>query len=274
MFCMLILTMIWAGISFLYSLISPNLWLLFLWIPLGLVTTVGLFIFWIFCVVCPIFKRMNPDSKLKGKYSCHIMKLIPLLCGVKLVVEGKENLTPNHKTLYVANHKSLIDPFLIYIATGRSLTAAAKSDLWKHKILLPLIDAFHILKINRESDREAAKSILEGIKYIKGGNGMILFPEGGIKTREVDQMVSIKPGAYKLAVKSEADIQPIAIIGNKDISKRKFYQPFKKVIVRFLPVIKPEEYKDLNTHEIAYKVLNVVNENYPNEVKYVIEEEN
>lgn len=201
------------------------------------------------------------------------MKLIPILCGVRLVVEGKENLTPNHKTLYVANHKSLIDPFLIYIATGRSLTAAAKSDLWKYKILLPLIDAFHVIKINRDNDREAVKSILEGIKYIKGGNGMIIFPEGGIKTRDVDQMVAIKAGAYKLAVKAEADIQPIALIGNKDISKRKFYQPFKKVILRYLPAIHPEDYKDLNTHEIAHKVLNMVNENYPNEAKYVIEEE-
>ena len=273
MLCLLILTLIWAGITYLFSLLSTNLWLLFLWVPLGLISTIGLFLFWIFFVICPIFKRLNPDSNLKAKYSCHIMKLIPLLCGVRLVVEGKENLTPNHKTLYVANHKSLIDPFLMYIATGRSLTAAAKSDLWKFKILLPLIDAFHVIKINRDNDREAVKSILEGIKYIKGGNGMIIFPEGGIKTREVDQMVAIKAGAYKLAVKADADIQPIAIIGNKNISKRKFYQRFTKVTLRFLPVIKPEDYKDLNTHEIAYKVLNMVNENYPDEVKYVIEEE-
>ena len=63
-----------------------------------------------------------------------------------------------------------------------------------------------MLKINRSSDRDAAKSIVEGIKFMKEGNGIILFPEGGIKTREVEQMVSIKPGAYKLATKSEAII--------------------------------------------------------------------
>lgn len=274
MFCLLILLSIWAGCSYLFSLLSTNLWLLFLWIPLGFITTIALFLAWIFLVVCPIFKRMNPDSNLKGKYSTHIMKLIPVLCGVKLVVEGKENLTPNHKTLYVANHKSLIDPFLIYIATGRSLTAAGKSDLWRFKILLPLIKAFHVIKIDRNNDREAAKGIIEGIKYIKGGNGLIIFPEGGIKTREVDQMVSIKAGAYKLAVKAEADIQPIALIGNSKISKHKFLRGRVKVIVRFLPVLKYEDYKELNTHEIAYKVLELVNENYPHEAKYVIEEEN
>lgn len=273
MLCLFILTLIWAGLSYLFSLLSTNLWLLILWIPLGFALTIGLFIFWIYCVVCPIFKRINPDSNFKAKYSIHIMKMIPILCGVKLKVEGKENLTSNHKTLYVSNHKSLIDPFLIYIATGRSLTAAAKADLWKFKVLLPLISAFHVIKINRENDREAVKSILEGIKYIKGGNGMIIFPEGGIKTREVDQMVSIKAGAYKLAVKADADIQPIALIGNKNISKRKFWQRFTKVTVRFLPTIHPEDYKELNTHEIAYKVLDMVNSNYPEEAKYVIEEE-
>ena len=33
-------------------------------------------------------------------------------------------------------------------------------------------------------------------------------------------------------------------------------------------------YKDLNTHELAYKVLEIVNEHYPNEEKVNIEEEN
>ena len=135
------------------------------------------------------------------------------------------------------------------------------------------MNAFQIIKINRDNDREAAKSIVEGIKYMKNDNSVIIFPEGGIKTREVEQMVSIKPGAYKLATKSDAVIQPIAIIGNSKICKRKWYQPRVRVIVRFLQPINPEDYKDLNTHEIAYKVVEAVNANFPNEERYVINEE-
>ena len=275
MMCLLIWILIWALISFLYSLISTNPWLWFLWIPLGLITTLVLFVGWIYLIVLPIIKRMNPNNKLKIFYTIHILKMINLVCGVKVKVEGLENLTKETKVLYVSNHKSMVDPVIIYEALKcKGPTAAAKSDLWDIKPLLPFLNAFRVIKINRSSDREAAKSIVEGIKYMKEGNGIILFPEGGIKTREVEQMVSIKPGAYKLAIKSEAVIQPIALIGNSLISKRKFLQPLTTVIVRVLPAITYDEYKDLNTHELAYKVVEIINENFPNEEKVTIEEEN
>ena len=275
MMCLLIWMLIWALISFLYSLISSNPWLWFLWIPLGLITTVIFFVGWLYLIVLPIIKRVNPNNKLKIFYTIHILKMINLVCGVKVSVEGKENLTKETKVLYVSNHKSMIDPVIIYEALGcKGPTAAAKSDLWDIKPLLPFLDSFRVIKINRSSDREAAKSIVDGIKYMKEGNGIILFPEGGIKTREVEQMVSIKPGAYKLAIKSEAVIQPIALIGSAKISKRKLFTPRTKVIVRILPALTYEEYKELNTHELAYKVLNIVNENFPDEEKVTIEEEN
>ena len=275
MMCLLILVSIWALSSYLYSLISINPWLWFAWVPLGLITTLLLFVTWIFLIVLPIISKVNPNSKLKIFYTVHILKFVTLLFGAKIKVEGEENLTNEHKVLYVANHKSNLDPFFMYVAMKtQGPSAAGKSELWNVPFFAPVLNAFHMLKINRSSDRDAAKSIVEGIKFMKEGNGIILFPEGGIKTREVEQMVSIKPGAYKLATKSEAIIQPMAIIGASKIDARKFYQPFITITVRFLPCITPEEYKDLNTHELAYKVLHMVNENFPNEEKVQIEEEN
>lgn len=273
MLCLTILFIIWALFSYLFSLISANPWLWFAWVPLGFISMLVLFVGWLYCIAFPILGKMKPNSKLKGMYAVHIIKMVNILGGVKVIVEGKENLTDSKRVLYVANHKSNIDPCLIYQAANRTMTAAGKSTLWKIKPLLPLIKAFQVIKINRESDREAAKSIIEGIKYMKNDCSVIIFPEGGIKTREVEQMVSIKPGAYKLATKSEAVIQPIAIIGASKICKHKWYQPRVRVIVRFLPAITPEDYKDMNTVEIAYKVVEVVNANFPNEAKYGINEE-
>ena len=275
MMCFLILMLLWTLSSCLYSLIDSNPWLWMLWVFLGLLTTVILFMGWLYLIALPIIKRMNPNNKLKIFYTIHVLKMVNFISGVRLKVEGMENLTKETKVLYVANHKSMIDPCLMYQAMKtKGPTAASKSELWDFKPLIPFLDAFRIIKINRGNDREAAKSIVEGIKFIKDGNGMIIFPEGGIKTREVEQMVSIKPGAYKLAVKSEAVIQPMAIIGSSKIANRKFYHPFVTVTIRFLPALTYDDYKDLNTHEIAYKVLNMVNENFPNEEKYQIEEEN
>ena len=275
MMCLSILILIWALVSYLYSLISVNPWFWFLWVPLGLLTTVILFAGWLYLIALPIIKSLNPNSKLKIFYTIHVLKMVNLLCGVKVKVEGLEKLTKEEKVLYVANHKSMLDPCIIYEALKvKGPTAASKSDLWDIKPLIPFLNAFRIIKINRSSDRETAKSIVDGIKYMKEGNGIILFPEGGIKTREVEQMVSIKPGAYKLATKSEAVIQPLALVGNASVSKHKFFQPRVTVTVRVLDPITYEEYQHMNTHEIAYRVVEVINANFPNEEKVQIEEEN
>ena len=261
----------WALTSYLYSLISTNPWLWFAWVPLGLITILVLFFGWLYLIVLPVISKMNPNSKLKIFYTVHILKFVNFIFGVKIKTEGVENLTKEHKVLYVANHKSNLDPFFIYEAMKiKGPSAVGKAELWN----VPFFNAFHMLKINRSNDREAAKSIVEGIKFIKEGNGMILFPEGGIKTREVEQMVSIKPGAYKLATKTDAIIQPMAILGASKVDSRKIYEPRITVTVRFLPCITPEEYQDLNTHELAYKIVSMVNENFPNEEKIQIEEEN
>ena len=72
MMCLLILVSFWAISSYLYSLISTNPWLWFAWVPLGLITTLLLFLAWIFLIVLPIISKVNPNSKELGRsvYVC------------------------------------------------------------------------------------------------------------------------------------------------------------------------------------------------------------
>ena len=99
MMCLLLHIILWALISFLYSLLSTNPWLWFLWVPLGLITTIILFVLWLYLIALPIIKRMNPNNKLKIFYTNHIIKMVNLVCGVKVKVEGLENLTKETKNV-------------------------------------------------------------------------------------------------------------------------------------------------------------------------------
>lgn len=272
MFCLISLFFLWGLSSFLLSLINSNPWLWFLWIFLGLIITILLFFGWLYGLALP-YVRYGKESKLKLWLVMRIVCFVNIMCGAILVVEGKENLVKENRVLLVSNHKSQLDVVLLYAAAHKLATAAGKSTLWKVKPLMPLIKAFDVLKIDRNNDRETAKSIIYGIKLLKADKPIIIFPEGGIKTREVEQMVSLKAGAYKLATKSEAIIQPAAIIGSSKLAKRKPWQWFK-IIVRFLPAIYPADYAGLTTHEIGYKVIDMVNKEFPHEKKFQIEESN
>ena len=272
MICLICLFIIWGGSSFLFSLINANPWFWFLWPVLGLITTAILFVGWLYGIALPYIGKTK-DTKFKLALILSVVNMVNILCGINLKVEGKENLVKENRALFVSNHKSQADATIMYAAIGKLSTLAGKSTLWKVKPLLPLIKTFQILKIDRENDRETAKSIIQGIKLLKNDKPVIIFPEGGIKTREVEQMVSLKAGAYKLATKSEAIIQPIAILGSSKLHKRKPWQVIK-VTARILPAIYPADYANLTTHEIGYKVIDMVNSQFPNEEKFNIDESN
>ena len=75
-----------------------------------------------------------------------------------------------------------------------------------------------------------------------------------------------KPGCFKIAVKSNCPIVVSSIYGTENIHKN---FPWKRTDVYFdiIDVIYPEQYKDMNTIEIAKKVENLVVqkiENYNN----------
>ena len=265
---LLLVLITWGLSSFGLHFIDPNPWMLFLWIPLGLLVTILIVAFVVFVFIFPIFTHTKMDKKYKFIIVREVLKMVNLLCGAKVVVLGKENIVKDKTVFFVSNHKSMLDPLVIYATCEHNCALAAKSTLWKCPPLLPILKAFRVLKINREDDRETSREIVKGIKLLREENvSMILFPEGGIKTREVEQMVDIKPGAYKLATKTNAPIQPIAIFGNSKLTK---WVPFRlrKVTIKYLPAIYPSEYEGMTTTEIATLVYHRVNENYPNEVKY------
>ena len=70
-----------------------------------------------------------------------------------------------------------------------------KKELFKSHIMKVIGNTFKAVIMNREDDREAAKAMISAIKQVKDGTSMIIFPEGGIKTRDVEEMVNLRAGA-------------------------------------------------------------------------------
>ena len=88
---------------------------------------------------------------------------------------------------------------------------------------------------------------------------MVIFPEGGIKSRETALMEDVKPGSYRLATKPEVPILPVAIIGARHINQN---APLKKskVTVIILPAIHKAVYETMTTVELGDHVKALINE--------------
>ena len=240
-----------------YFFVDLSKYFMFLWVPVSLVLGVITLALYLFCYML-IASHTKPNKRhkhflLRNMTFCSIM-----LFHIKLHVVGLENV-PNETFVVYSNHKSNMDPIFIYHALKiNSITAIGKDTLFKNFIMRLIFKTFGALPINRDNDREAAKTIIKAISMIKNGISMIIFPEGGIKTRDVEEMVNLRAGAYKLATKSGAKILPVAIVGSSQIKSKRRIQRKDVTVVFFKPISK-EEYQNMNTTEIGLKVEEIIN---------------
>ncbi len=260
MLLIFLMLLAWAGSSALYILYLPiqNNWFYALWIACGFVTSLVFFVILLLLALL-FFRFSKPTNTLKHKILWHYFDFILIFLKIKVEVVGKENI-PEHPFCIYANHKSMLDPLILYYVYHTKISAAGKKTLEKVGFMRLLMKAMGAISIDRDNDREAMKAMIDGIKRMNETNmGYIIFPEGGIKTRETEEMVELKPGAYKLATKAGASISPASIIGTSKIAGKKIFRTINVKIVIHKPITK-DDYKDLNTTELGEKVFGIVNE--------------
>lgn len=169
--------------------------------------------------------------------------------GSTVRVVGSENLITDRAVLVVSNHQGYFDIPLIMGNTGFPVGFIAKTDLQKFPFLNDWMELIHCLFMDREDMKQSLKIITEGIKQIKGGQSMVIFPEG---TRSKDGSVAeFHAGSFKLATKAKAPIIPITIDGSSKIMDRKWNIGKTEVILTihkpiYTESLSKEEQTDLN----------------------------
>lgn len=144
----------------------------------------------LWCILAPIFSVVHP---------CRLV--------------GRENL-PEKGGLFCANHAKWHDPIYLIAAIGPrpQLHPMAKAELLHVPVLGWLLKKVGVFAVDRgKSDVGAIKTAM---KYLKGGESVLIFPEG---TRIKDGMDKNgqesegKAGAAMLAVRTGAALIPVYI---------------------------------------------------------------
>lgn len=134
--------------------------------------------------------------------------------GAKIIVSGQENIPQDRNFVLIANHQSMVDVFAIMQTIGRPIGFIAKGELKKVPLLRKWMSSLGCIFMNRSDLRESMQALLEGIKKVKNGYSLCIFPEG---TRTDGEMLEFKGGSFKLATKSGAPILPLTIDGTHKV---------------------------------------------------------
>ena len=175
----------------------------------------------------------------------------------KFEVIGTENTPSEGNLIIAANHKSNLDPIFVASAVDkkRKMTAIAKEELFKNKILAKILNKVEIIPINRQNP--GLGTIKRILKYIKNDYALVMFPEG---TRsKTDDFNNAKAGLSLFATKAKAEIVPCTIYSS--------YKLFKPAKIYFgKPISLEEYYKQKLTSEdherISGEVMDIIKQNY------------
>jgi len=125
-------------------------------------------------------------------------------------VKGKENIKDIGRSCIIAsNHQSYLDPLILGIVFPRKLKYFSKRDMFSIPVLSFLIRNLGAIPIDR--DGMSSMTMRRGVKIIKEGNWLVIFPEG-TRSRTME-LLEPKEGIGFLHYKTGAPIVPVYISG-------------------------------------------------------------
>jgi 1-acyl-sn-glycerol-3-phosphate acyltransferase len=182
-----------------YLILAPLIWAYTL--VLGTVSLV--------CSLCERSGRVQ--HRLARLWSKMIMSTA--LSPVK--VTGMERVDVSKPRVYAVTHASALDIPILYANLPFQFRIAFKSELLSYPFVGWHLKRSGQVCINQQNPAASVGAIKSALKSLRRGMPLVIFPEGG-RTRD-GRLQAFLPGAFFLAIKAQADIVPVALVGTYDL---------------------------------------------------------
>jgi 1-acyl-sn-glycerol-3-phosphate acyltransferase len=137
------------------------------------------------------------------------------IAGSPIHVTGLDVLHNHPVAVYACNHLSYMDTPAIFAALPFPFRILARSDLWK----LPFI-GWHLnrsgqIPVAVDNPRASISSLTNGVRALKAGMPLFVFPEGG---RSLDgQLGTFMSGPAYMAIRAGVPVIPMALVGTYEL---------------------------------------------------------
>lgn len=142
-------------------------------------------------------------------------RLILKIAGVKLTIDGLEQIDPRGAYVFASNHLSFMDTPVVLGHIPVQFRFLAKKGLFSIPFLgYHLARAGHIA-VPRDDVRGNVKAMAEAARIIRErGISVLLFPEGG---RSLEGLKPFNEGAAFIAIRAGVPAVPIALVGTLEV---------------------------------------------------------
>ena len=187
-------------------------------------------------------------------------------CGfIKTKAYGMENLPADGGYIMYSNHQGKYDALGIMGAHKEPCTVVMDEKRSRMIVADQFISILKGCRLNKDNMKAQMEGLIKVISEVKAGRRYIIFPEGGYDKNH-NNVNEFLAGSFKCAMKAKCPIVPVAIIDS--------YIPFEfnslKPVTTQVHFLKPmyfEEYRDMNSQQIAERVRTMIVEKIESIIK-------
>ncbi len=187
------------------------------------------------------WSALRKDFRTMYRWGMEITLLGAKAAGVRVRLEGLENVQPGVQYIFLSNHVSNLDATVLLPSIPGMTSVFIKRELMKIPFLATAMRMGKYVPVSRGNSREEAqRSVDAAADALKSGLHMTIFPEG---TRSPDgRLLPFKKGAFFLAEQTGAPIIPVVITGTERMMPKGTQRITPgEAYVRFLPPIRPQD---------------------------------
>lgn len=214
-----------------------------------------------FSTCCVIFSLLGASENSIHKIARTWATVLLKISNVQVIVHGAEHIVTERPQVFMSNHQSDFDILIVLAYLPGQFRWIAKKELFRIPIFGKAMKKAGYIEIDRQNHERAMQNIEEAARKIREGKSVMSFPEG---TRSNDGTIKdFKKGMFHLALRSEAPIVPITIIGASEIMPKRSLKinPGKIAMIIDRP-IEVTAYSEASRPELMERVRNVIMKNF------------
>jgi putative phosphoserine phosphatase / 1-acylglycerol-3-phosphate O-acyltransferase len=127
--------------------------------------------------------------------------------GIHLNIQGEENAFSHRPAVFLFNHQSELDVFIVAGVLRKDFAAVAKKSLQTNPVFGPIATLAGVAFIDRADPAQARAALQPVVDSLSEGISVALAPEG---TRS-SGLGPFKKGAFHMAIQGEVPVVPIVI---------------------------------------------------------------
>jgi 1-acyl-sn-glycerol-3-phosphate acyltransferase len=144
--------------------------------------------------------------------------IFSICCFFPIKRRGFKFGNPDKAYIYVSNHNSYLDAIAVVLSITGSVKPLGKIEMVK----VPLFGMIYkrvVVLIDRKDKESRARSVEELKTDLARGQSILIFPEGTMNKTESD-LADFYDGAFRLAIETQTDIAPMAILNARNLLPR------------------------------------------------------